>query len=254
MIRTLWIFCLLATLKVASNSLEASDGASLFSTANEAYEQGKFQQAASIYEQAITNGASTATAWFNLGNARFKSGELGRAIAAWRMAELSTPRDSALRANLAFARGKAAGNVDEPTPVSDRLTRYFTANEWIAAAAITWWIFFIVLAFAIRRRPSTRTRPGMILILLGGACVLLIAAAVKSFFETYHRTRAVVTRQAAARFGPLEDSQISFQVTDGLEFVVTDSTDGWVQVQSTTGKVGWIKKGDVVIVSLSAKL
>ena len=39
---------------------------------------------------------------FNYGNAEFKAGHLGKAIAAYRRAELLAPRDAEIRANLAF--------------------------------------------------------------------------------------------------------------------------------------------------------
>ena len=76
----------------------------MFDTANKLYEEGKFAEAAAAYESLVQSRQVSAALYFNLGNAWFKSGQIGRAIAAYRQAEQMTPRDPDLRANLQFAR------------------------------------------------------------------------------------------------------------------------------------------------------
>src|SRR6185436_11225451 len=82
----------------------AEDVAVTFDGANKLYEQGKFVEAAAGYEKLVLGGQSSAPIYYNLGNAYFKSGQIGRAIRAYRQAERLTPRDPDLRANLQFAR------------------------------------------------------------------------------------------------------------------------------------------------------
>jgi tetratricopeptide (TPR) repeat protein len=65
----------------------AAVSAAAFDSANKLYEEGKFAEAASAYETLAKSGQSSATLCFNLGNAFFKSGQIGRAIAAYRQAE-----------------------------------------------------------------------------------------------------------------------------------------------------------------------
>ncbi len=72
---------------------------------------------------------------YNLGNARFRLGEYGRAIAAYRRAEVLLPRHGATRRNLAFARENAPGG--EPG-----------AGPHPAAAAFFFWHYAISLAEA----------------------------------------------------------------------------------------------------------
>ncbi len=55
-----------------------------FNAANKLYAEGKFTEAAGAYEKMIQPGAVSPALYFNYGNAEFKSGNLGRAIAAYR--------------------------------------------------------------------------------------------------------------------------------------------------------------------------
>src|SRR5262245_21337339 len=82
---------------LASYAAVASTG---FDSANRLYEQGKFSDAAAAYEQLIQSGTVSSAIYFNLGNAYFKSGQLGHAIAAYRDAQLIAPQDPDVRANL----------------------------------------------------------------------------------------------------------------------------------------------------------
>ena len=80
-----------------------------FSAANKLYAEGKFADAADAYEKILQAGAASPALLFNSANAEFKAGHLGKAIAAYRQAELLSPRDAELRANLAFVRNQVQG-------------------------------------------------------------------------------------------------------------------------------------------------
>ena len=64
---------------------------------------------------------------FQLGNAHFKSGQLGRAIAAYRQAEELAPRDPDLRANVQFTQ---SGGRPSHVFVAAKLGT-FSATEWM---------------------------------------------------------------------------------------------------------------------------
>ena len=71
---------LLAGVLLLAGSSPASEAQ--FEEANRLYETGRFAEAAALYRVAATNGVS-ATLLFNLGNAHFKAGQLGQAMAAY---------------------------------------------------------------------------------------------------------------------------------------------------------------------------
>src|SRR5262245_50565847 len=99
----------LALLFLSSAHAASESAGPPFDSANLLYEQGKFAEAASAYQSLLKSGRTSAAVYYNLGNAFFKAGQIGRAIAAYARAEQITPRDPDLRANLQFARNQVQG-------------------------------------------------------------------------------------------------------------------------------------------------
>ena len=120
----------------------AAEPAAAFDAANKLYEQGKPAEAAQAFERLAQAGQTSGPLYFNLGNACFKAGQIGRAIAAYRQAELLAPRDPDARANLQFARKQVEG----PTLAPRRIAR----RSGAAAVATT---------DALRQPPAGRSSP-----------------------------------------------------------------------------------------------
>src|ERR1051325_497601 len=87
----------------------AESNRSQFDQANRLYEEGKFGDAISLYGAILKAGRVSSGLLFNLGNAYFKNGEIGRAIYNYRRAQALAPRDPDVQANLRFARDRIAG-------------------------------------------------------------------------------------------------------------------------------------------------
>ncbi len=76
---------------------------------------------------------------FNDGNAEFKAGNLGKAIAAYRQAELLAPRDAELRANLAFVRNQVQGATVRESPWQKWIGS-LSLNEGAVLTAVLFWL------------------------------------------------------------------------------------------------------------------
>ena len=219
--------------------LLAADVAADFSSANELYAKGKFADAATAYEKILQTGASSPALLFNAGNAEFKAGHLGRAIAAYRRAELLAPRDPDLRANLKFVRNQVPGAV-RPESWWSSWTGALTLDEGAVLTAVAFWLT-LALFTARQLRPAlgpklkSATRMGVVLT-LGLGTVLGLQAA--NHFAC--ATAVITTDNATARTGPFDDAQSVFTSRDGAELSVLDRRDGWVQVANGAGKSGWL--------------
>ncbi len=235
------------TLFAALLVARGAEGPSSFTAGNQAYEQGKFAEAAVHYRAAITNGLATEGVWFNLGNAEFRAGQLGRAIVAYRRAEQISPRDSALRANLQFVRKKATGEDEPRIAVARQLIRFATPNEWFVLASASLGLIFVTLTIAELR--GGRAGRGTVFSLVLFAACLSGAAAGSYYDRNVRREGVIIAKQSAVRFGPIEVSQTAFQLNDGAEVHVADATTEWWQVRDATGRIGWAKRGDVALVS-----
>lgn len=237
------LFYLLAFLLAWNLSIVRGSAADFsdFDRANKLYEQGRFGEAATAFEALTRPTPGRANIWFNLGNAYYKTGQAGRAIAAYRMAERLDPRDIALRANLQFVREKVYGDSRSRLPWWKRAVRLGTLNEWAALSAIFLWAGFATLVYAeLAKRNSTRVSALLLMVaaIAGGA----VAA---SNSDLRPGKEAIITAQEVTlRFGPLEDSQPAFQLRDGAELSVLDHKREWLFVRDTEGRSGWMPRRD----------
>lgn len=229
---------LLVTLAFAGN-IFAADVAADFSAANKFYAQGKFPEAAKAYEAILQSGTTSPTLLFNYGNAEFKSGHLGKAIAAYQRATQLSPRDTELRANLAFVRNQVQG-------VTLRESRWqnwvsvLTLNEGAMVTAVLFWLICTLLS-------ARQIRPALVPKLKKAtwifATLTVFSATMLGLQAANHFSSAsavVVADNVTARSGPFEDAQSAFTARDGAELSVLDQRDGWVQVANNAGKSGWL--------------
>ncbi|HEY5234211.1 MAG TPA: tetratricopeptide repeat protein [Verrucomicrobiae bacterium] len=239
-----WILVLLAL--VFTGNVFAADVAGDFSTANKFYAQGKFADAANAYEKILASGTASPNLLFNYGNAEFKSGNLGKAITAFRRAELLAPRDSEIRTNLNFVRNQVQGATVRESRWQNWLGN-LSLNERAVFAAITFWLTFLLLA-AKQLRPARAAKLKSVTWIF--AALTIFSGTILGVQAANHfsrQTAVVISAQETARSGPFEDAQNAFAVHDGAELSVLDRRDDWVQVADSSGKSGWLNKSQVEI-------
>ena len=83
-----------------------------FDAANAAYAEGRYAEAAAGYEALIAE-TPDATLYYNLGNTRFKQGELAQAILNYERALRLRPNYKDAQYNLAFAQSRITDNIVE---------------------------------------------------------------------------------------------------------------------------------------------
>lgn len=235
----------LALLSLSVLPLPAEDSSAAFDAANRLYAQNKFSEAAAGYEQLLTSGSISPALYFNLGNARFKSGEIGRAIMAYRQAETLTPRDPDVRANLKFARAQVTGPTLRASFLQQTLGT-LSLNEWTGSSTVALWVTFSLLAWR-QIRPSFAPALRNWTLLAATVALTLCVATALAFWQNPARDSVIVSaREATIRNGPFEESPSAFTANDGAEFLLLDRKDDWLQVTDGTRRIGWLKRDAVI--------
>jgi tetratricopeptide (TPR) repeat protein len=246
-VRSLYFLSVILVVSLTAVKLPAADIASAFEAANKLYEQGRYSDAVNGYNQLLASGNVSEALYFNLGNAQFKLGQLGRAIASYREARQLAPRDGELRANLQFARTRARGGS---TYHNDRLRVWLgnvSLNEWTLLTAVAFWALFILLALG-QWKAELKSKLRSYIVTAAGAAVLFglcLCLALKLDYLT--PSAIVVTGEADVRNGPLDESPGIYKVRDGAELEVVDRKDGWLQVLDPAQRIGWVRQDQVLI-------
>jgi tetratricopeptide (TPR) repeat protein len=215
-----------------------------FYEANRLYEGGKYQQAAARYESILKQSGASAPLLFNLGNAYFKNGEIGRAIYNYRRAAKLAPRDPDIQANLRFARDRITGSSSVQPPIWTPLVRYFTQNELSVGAALFFWIYLALLTVSRWRpsfRPALRPYLSIFAVLFLSTIGLLIPAVAQE------QVAIVTQSQVPVHLGPLAESQTAFTAPDGTELHIENRRDNWLQVSDRSNRTGWVESSQVAI-------
>ena len=215
--------------------------ADLFGRGNAAYEAGNFQQALEFYDSAAEQ-VTSASLLYNRGNAHFKLGAIGRAIADYNRAFVLKPHDNDIRHNLAFARQyRPDKSLIIENPLARMLTDFLRLPD-AATARVLAGLFFL-LAFVSLALLFIRGERlfGWIALGLGvGFAYCFISAA--SWGAVAGAEHAVVVQpELTLRSGPGAEYKEIAVVHDGLEVSVREERPGYVLIQIPGGDGGWVE-------------
>jgi len=216
-----------------------------FDAANKLYAQNKFPEAAAAYQKLVETGSVSPALYFNLGNAFFKSGQIGQAVAAYQKASALTPRDPDVQANLQFARKQVQGPTVRPG-FWQRTLGTLSLNEWAWLCAAGIWATFGLL-WLRQLRPALTAVLRTWTLLTALATLALVAGAAAAFGSNPARHTVVVTaRETTVRNSPFDESPSVFTANDGAELRVVDQKGDWLQVTDGANRFGWLKRSAVV--------
>jgi tetratricopeptide (TPR) repeat protein len=231
---------------LASSVAVAQTPDEIFNGGNAAYERGEYAEAAAAYETVLKYGIRDPRVEYNLGNAEFRLGNLGRAILHYERARRMDPTDRDTKANLEYARSFCFDRVEEPELMAViRWVRAFQdrlgpdRQAWAALALL--WIIAALLATVLMRPGRWRAVHGWSL----AALVLALALCVASWHASYQRLEgrrmAIVLQQSVEVLaGPSVNNATLFTVHEGLALEVRSTRQEWIQVSLPNGLNGWL--------------
>lgn len=227
----------------------------LFDRGNAAYDARRFAEAIQHYETLIhKHDVSNGVLFYNLGNAYFRNGDLGRAVLNYRRALRLLPRDRNVRQNLAVVL-KYHEDADTARSESGDLwqalvsvRRRYTLNELLGA----WVSIYLILAAALLLRlwlgqvGGVRVVfPYVLWIAVAGLVVVGLGVA-GTFAEQRLRQEAVIVAPAAPiRTGPGNDYPAPFSMSAGtvvrlLEvYNRQESGETYAKIELPNGFEGW---------------
>jgi tetratricopeptide (TPR) repeat protein len=203
---------------------------------------GDYEGARQRYEAAVATGAQDPRLLYNLANATYKTGDLGRAIVWYERALRLAPRDEDIQANLRFLRRLKKDRDPDPTSgiggVLERAFMWPTLNELALA-----WMVSLLACFATVSWRRWQGQSSLHSSVLGCAAVALFVALVAftRFEADAGRIEAVVTEvQGIARSGPDGQETEVFVIHEGTKVVVERSEGTWHLVRLDSGLGGWL--------------
>ncbi|MBN1697572.1 MAG: hypothetical protein JW881_08675 [Spirochaetales bacterium] len=209
-----------------------------------------FIKAALHYERIVEEGGiRNGKLYYNIGNAYFRSGDIGRAILAYVRAARFIPQDPNLARNLAYARSKRIDKIPEKQQTVIFRTVFFWHYDFSPGARftvflvcfVTIWILAGLLFFF--KHPFVKwgiISAAVIAVLFLGSLVIDMTAA------SNNKPGVVLSQQVTARKGDSEAYEPGFQepLHAGTEFNLIEERRGWYNIELDDGRTCWIPAED----------
>lgn len=220
----------------------------LWDDANTAYLRNDFREAMAIYEQILDRGLVSAKLYYNLANACFKSGELGKAILYYHRSLRLNPADEDVRYNLSIAQSHTIDRIEQiPEFFLSRWMRTLrttmSGTVWSLLSLLMLSLGLVSLLFFLLSQRLALRKAGFYFTLLCG--MLFVATtlfALSDRSESLDRSSAVVLSSAVSvKSSPDNSATDLFVIHEGTLLSLGDSLDGWQEIRLEDGKKGWIE-------------
>lgn len=216
-----------------------------FDAANAAYADGRYEEAAAMY-QTLLDEQPDATLYYNLGNSRFKQGELAQAILNYERALRLKPNYKDAQYNLAFAQSRITDNIVEQdfflsswartvrNSLSER-TWWSTSIGLFICALIALLLFLLGRELWLRKTAFHVAWIALLFSLIAG----LNAGSLRQ--RNTLRNEAIITQGVVnVKSSPDRSGTDLFTVHEGTKVTIRETLGEWVNV-SVGSNEGWMK-------------
>ena len=237
-------------ISLAISSFASEDAYTVFVQANQFYKSTNYSKAIQLYKQAESLGFTPGGLYYNLGNAYYRDGNLGRAIASYLKARQLLPRDSDVLENLNTARSQTSDKIavsSPPAALKQFLFLYynFSVDEllWMTAVIVAaFFVFLSIYAFWQNSIVKKIIKFTVFVLLIIG-----VTATIKYYNFSKHSTAVIIAKKAVVRSGPDKSYSEIFALHDGTEVEIMEKRAGAAKIK-VDGKKGWINLNDIEII------
>ena len=239
---------------------------SLYSQANEQFRQANStkdsEQALKHYEKAILSfekiidegEVKNAKLYYNLANAYFLQGKMGKAILNYRRALNLDDSDENIKKNLVFAHSKRIDKIPADTEKSVLHTLFFWHYDFsiktrFLLTCLFWAIVCLCITGIIWMGRSTALKGSAIICSLLTLCFMVsVALEYKTYVNKV--SGVITTNEVVARQGDGVNYTSSFKepLHEGTEFDLLEQRPGWLHIRLSDGSKGWITEGSAELI------
>lgn len=240
---------MLAVFPLRAIGLTEEEGLARIQSANEAYQQGLFNDALEQYIGVYEAGFTSSSLCYNLGNTYYKLNRIPESILFYERALLLSPSDQDIRHNLTLAQGKIIDKIEAVPELFfirwwNEVRNAFGADGWTRMAIVLFSAFLLfLLIYLLIRKPLIKGLafwPTLIsLVLFAHAMVF---SWQKSTVMKNHPYAIVFQPTVTVKSSPDAGSVDLFVIHEGTKVSIRDRIEDWVEIRIASGNRGWMKE------------
>lgn len=220
----------------------------IFSKANAMYQQGKYENAATLYLTIEKEGLASDDLYFNLGNSYYKLNKIASAIYYYEKALKLNPDNKNAANNLGFAKRMSIDIIEAiPSTFFQRFTEQiilkYSYDVWAIFAVIASFltaILFLMYYFSY----SPRKKLFLFNAAIGIFFIWLVSFifAINNYKTTQNTQFAIIfDSKVEVKNAPSYKSDNAFELHEGTKVLLLSKLDNWQEIKIADGKTGWIQ-------------
>lgn len=222
-----------------------------FEKANEAYNNAKYEQSASLYQSIVDDGYVSVEVYYNLGNAYLKQNKLAEAIYAYEKALSLKPNADFVKENLEYAKTMtidqfAKVEVSDFQKMINQVNHLLTTDQWAYLVVI--FLFLMVLSFLIY---LFKTQPKLKRIGFSMFSVFLILAVI-SLWQAYRLSQQTKQEDFAILFDeeievyaePNPRSEAILSLHEGTKIQLLTKFNDYQEIKLPDGTKVWMRNAN----------
>ena len=230
----------------------AQTSAERWEVGNKAYIDGNYDKAIEEYTAILDGGEYSMKLYYNLANAYFKTGAMGKAILYYNKALRIAPSQEDIRHNLTLAEAQTKDRI--------AVIPEFFLNRWLrtmrnSMSCTAWSVLSLVwlgvmLAFGLLFLLASRIRWRK-MGFYGALCAFMLFVATTSFAVSSrndmlsHSEAIVMGTAISVKSSPDRSATDLFVLHEGTKVKVLTEVDEWVEVVIADGKKGWTERKNI---------
>ncbi len=222
----------------------------IYKSGNEAYENEDYELAIQKYMELISDDYISADLYYNLGNAYYRTNEIGEAIWAYENATKIDPSHQDVGFNLEFVNNLTVDKISvNKKGIGSWLNKNifgFTLNLWFYISLLS--ALIIAYLFYLFFTPTSHLVNNLSLLGITLFGLILIGSTTFSILQKNKITgqsKVVVVEDAAKVLTePTENATTAFELHEGAQLNIKSKNDDWYEVE-LNNNTGWIQKKNV---------
>ncbi len=245
------IYLALALLFALASELSAQVD-TLYKTANKLYQEGLYEDAIDNYQSVLNAGFESATLYYNLGNASFRSNKLGKARLYYEKALKLNPSDEDVLANLKYLEGLLSDRFEEVPVIFYKkwfksLYTSLSSNQWAYIAMFSFIFSAMALTVYLMLQKRVLRKVGFY------SAIILFVISISTIFASWKQHLVIKNPEAAvvielsvnAKSAPRETGTGLFVLHEGAKVWLEDNTGGWQEIRLSDGRTGWVPESGI---------
>lgn len=223
--------------------------------ANQFYTQENYRAADSLYQLVLAEEGISAAAYYNLGNAKYKLGEIAPAILNYEKALKLDPNNEDILFNLEMAQQRTTDKIEHLDKFfleewSKSIQRIFSSDGWAYLSIFSFILLLTGIALYFFGKNLTLRKIAFFstFLVLFVFIISIVCAKKQKDYQMIHDTAIIFAPSVTCKGSPDAGGTDLFLLHEGTKVNVKSKLNGWVEIQMMDGNVGWIPEKDLEII------